>query len=735
MNKLAFTAFAFVALIALFGQASAQAYCPPAQPNCCRHLEYSIVPLNASVTQGVEATYDIVIRNTDLYSQTIRASAECNPLLSCSFQDLPFPTTLLAGQSAAFHFTVQTAGADAKSYFIPLELRGGSIEVPCIDNTDAEGNQLGVTLNVAAPAAPTPAPLPITATLSPTEPQTVIPGESAAYTLTIRNDFGRHIYASILTDGTNPFETTTFYSASQISLEAGETKAVDVRVTIPPGTPGATYSWAFLVRGSPGSYSDLAFPVSLQVYAETVALSLLGGPYPTDCVETSAGQQTILEMYLRNDGESNGPFQISLEGTTTALSVASIDQSLLELKKGEQAPITLTIEPNRATVLDTYSATLVVKSGQFEVLRRNICFKATGLESIEVLKPANSVVLRARTTAIPFRVRNTGTVAEDVAFYWDPLQEIGEVLVQPATMKLNPSESAEAQLVITTSMTTPLEDFAVPIQLHAAKSNYTLAVNFNASVYSSNASNESLLSISAPDLTAAQEGIKTVEIRVSNNGAERLEQVRLMIEGIPASWYAVDFPRPIQPNGYADFLVTLAPPANTVGVRPVKLFAWSGREAVKQDAELEVTPYIEGLDAREVARTEKSKGNVVSEVDLTLRVTNNGQNTIENIAPTLLADDVLQYNYDTDPSTVSLEPGASADVKLTLRPNKQTEAKSLPIQLASDAGKAAPNALQVPAMTAAAVAGTQPPWKIITVLALLVVIFAVYAYERREEKK
>ena len=733
MNKLGFVAF--VALIALFSQASAQAYCPAYQTNCCRYLEYSIVPTNTSVTQGVQAVYDIVVRNTGLYSQTIRASTQCDPQLSCTFQDLPFPTTLLSGQNAAFHFTVETTGADAKSYFIPMELRGGTLETPCVETTDDEGNQIGVTLNVAAPAAPTPAPLPITTTLSPTAPQTVIPGESATYALMIRNDFGRKIYASILTDGNSPFETTTFYSANQIALEASETKTVDVRVTIPPGTPGATYSWAFLVRGSPGSYSDLSFPVSLQVYAEGVALSLLGGPYPTDCIETSAGQDASLEMYLRNDGESTGPFQVSLEGTTTALGITSVDQTLVEMQRGEQAPLTLTISPTRSTVLDTYSATLVVKSGQFEVLRRNICFKVTGLESIEVLKPANSVVVRARTTSIPFRVRNTGTVAEDVAFYWQPLQEIGELLVQPATMKLNPSESAEGQLVITTSMATPLEDFIVPIQLHAAKSDYTLAVNFNTSVYSSNSSNESLLSISAPDLTAAQEGMKTVIVRVSNNGGDRLEQVRLMIEGIPQTWYAVDFPRPIQPMGYADFIVTLAPPANSVGVRPVKLFAWSGREAVKQDAELEVTPYIEGLDSREVARTEKSKGNVVSEVDLTLRVTNNAGERVENIAPTLFADDVYDYNYDTEPSSVSLDAGESADVKFTLRPNKQTEAKSLPIQLASDAGRAAPSAVQVPAMTAAVVAGTQPPWKIVTILALLVAIFAVYAYERREERR
>ncbi|MEW5956030.1 MAG: hypothetical protein AB1626_05865, partial [Candidatus Micrarchaeota archaeon] len=612
------------------------------------------------------------------------------------------------------------------------EIRGGTVESPCVENADGEGNQLGVSLNVIAPA-PTPALPSITATLSPTATQTVLPGEAAEYSLVLSNNLGSRIYASVLDDGTNPFETTTFYSANQVALEAGETKTVDVRVTVPPGTPGATYSWAFLVRSSPGSYADLAFPVSLQVYAEGVALSLLGGPYPTDCVETRAGEEVRLEMYLRNDGESSGPFQLSLEGTTTVQSIAQLDQNLVELQAGEQAPLTLTIAPTRATVLDTYSATFVVKSGQFDVLRRNICFKVTGLEQIEVLKPANSVVLRSRTTSIPFRVRNTGTVAEEIAFYWEPLQEIGEVLVQPGTMSLSPSESKEAQLVITTSMATALQDFVVPIQLHAARSDYTLAVNFNVSVYSSNASNESLLSISWPPLTAAEEGLKTIQVRVSNNGGERLEQVRLMIEGIPKSWYAVDYPRPISPAGYADFIVTLAPPADSVGVRPIKFFAWSGREAVKQDAELEVTAYVEGLDAREVARTEKSKGNVVSEVDLTLRVTNNAGERVENIAPTLFADDVLQYNYDSQPSTVSLNPGDSADVKMTLRPNRQTEARSLPIQLASDSGKSAPNAVQVPAMTAAVVAGAQPPWKIITILVLLVAIFAVYAYERREK--
>jgi len=734
LNKIVFTALAFGLTLVLAGNAAAQAYCLPQEPSCCRYLDYSIVPLNASVVKGVTAVYDVVVRNTGIATQTIRASAQCDAALSCSFEDIPFPTNLLPGQSAAFHFTVSTTDAEAKSYFIPLELRGGTLESPCIEDVDEEGSQLGVFLNVMAPT-PTPSLPPITARLSPTEAQTVIPGEAAEYSLVLSNNLGSRVYASITTDGTNPFEATTFYSASQVALEPGEAKTVSIRVTIPPGTPGATYSWAFLVRGSPGSYSDLAFPVSLQVYAKGVALSLLGGPYPTDCIETRAGEEVRLEMYLRNDGESSGPFQASVEGTTAVQSITRLSQDIVELRRGEQAPITLEIAPTRATVLDTYSATLVIKSGGFEVLRRSFCFKVTGLEQIEVLKPSSSVVLRARTTSIPFRVRNTGSVAEEIAFSWEPLQEIGEVLVQPSTMSLSPSESKEAQLVITTSMATPLRDFVVPIQLHAAESNYTLAVGFNASVYSSNASNESLLSISWPPLQAAVEGMKTVKVRVSNNGGERLEQVRLMIEGIPRAWYAVDYPRPISSGGYAEFVVTLTPPADSVGVRPIKFFAWSGREAVKQDAELEVTPYVEGLSAREVARTEKSKGKIVSEVDLTLRVTNNAGERIENIAPTLFADDVLQYNYDSRPATVSLNPGESADIKMTVRPNKQTEARSLSIQLASDAGKSVPSSVQVPAMTAAVVAGAQPPWKVITILVLLVVIFAVYAYERREEKK
>ncbi|HII39049.1 TPA: hypothetical protein HA318_03545 [Candidatus Micrarchaeota archaeon] len=704
---------------------NAQPYCSPENPSCCRYLEYAIEPVSTTVVRGATADYAIVLTNTAIYSQVLRASAQCAEL-SCEFSDLSFPTTLMPGQSTAFHLLVHTADAETIPRFIPLEIRGGTLELPCTENANMEGNALGVSLNVVPPIAPESTP--ITATISPSVQQTILQEETAEYVITLHNGFAEKTYATISSSG-NAFAETTFLSASQVELAANETKNVSIRVIAPPGTPGETYYWTFLVRSSAGD--QLSFPVALQVYAPRAAVSLLGGPYPYDCVATRGGERKTIEMALRNDGEATSSFLVSLEATSSVHSIASLDKQLIELKQGEQTPLTLSITPSRATVLDDYSATLVVKRGQFEMLRRNICFSVKGLKSIEVLKPASSTILRGRTNTIPFKLRNIGTLSEEIAFEWDPLQEAGEILVQPSKLTLSPSESADAQLIVTVPMGTQLNDFVIPIRLHVAKSNYTLAANFNVSVYSSNASNESLLSISPLYYTAVQDGMKIVHVVVSNNGDGRMEQTRLVIEEIPASWYSVDFPRPIGARGRAQFTLTLVPPTGSTGKRPIKLFVWSGRESLKQDAELEVKPFLDELEVRETARAEKVSKTQVSELELTLHVTNTGDDLIENISPVLLADDVLSYNYDVLPNRISLAAGQSADLKMTLRPNRQTEARALPIQLASDEGKTEPTYLQVPSMTAAVVASPQPPWKVITIIALLVIIFAVYAYEKR----
>ncbi|MGC8850862.1 MAG: hypothetical protein ACP5O3_01350 [Candidatus Micrarchaeia archaeon] len=692
----------------------------------CADFQATVASESQSIEKGETAVYALLLSNSGLVMQDVMASAQCPSGLNCEFEGISYPTLLPPSGSLAAHFYVYSSDAKAENYSIPLEITANEAGKTCTTS-------LLLSLEVK-PTNKTRQGAPVAVTLNPPETQVVLPGNSAKYFLSISNNYDKKIYATLSDEG-NPFKDSTYYSYSTLSLEAGETKNVEFTVSVPPSTPGKTYEWTLQVKSSAGDFADVAVPLSLQVYAKTLAVTLLNAPYPFDCAEVKTGGKATIPLTLRNDGEITGPFSLELEGSQAALAMASLDRKLLELKNGEQADVAIKIRPPLSTTSDEYYVSLVGKYGKYEFLRRTICFKVTGFENLEVAKPAASTVTRPTTAAIPFTVKNTGTLEEEIAFEWMPQNEVGFVSVEPTSFKLPPGESLKASLIVSTSMQTPLKDYVIPVKLLARNSNYSLAINFNVSVISSNKSGESFLQIIAPKITAAEEGSNDFTVTVLNTGSQNFDKVVLAFEGIPKDWASVDFPRAIPSNSSADYTFTVTAPKGSAGTYPLVLYAIAGRESVKQETVLEIKPFLESLNFQVKATTEKKSGGKTSAVTIVLRVENNGDKPLTSVSPSLFADDVTQYNFEAEPENLVLNPGDAADLKLTIKPNKQTAPKALPILLSSEEGKSAPQTVAVPAMTAEATAVSAPfPFKTATVIVLLIVIFALMAYEPKKKQ-
>ncbi len=698
----------FSTLLILLGSASAlSAQCGLIQ------VDYNnAITLNS----GESGWFTVTVINKGTTTQRISASALCPVELDCSFSGIGSDTLLAASEQKIFSLNVQATTASG-SFSIPGEFRAGPSSPTCTA-------ELQFTANVTAQQAQQVQAL--TAWITPTQNQTARPGDEVEYTIGLKNNLDKKIFASISSTVTNPFETSTSLSASSVSLEPSETKYVNVIVRLPPGTPGGTYKWIYTIDAGKccGEYS-LDLPVEVTVEAPLLSMQLLGSPVQEQCTVVNAGSSVSIPLSIENNGEATGPFDLSIQGSSTVKSITSVSEPRFTLQNGEEQPFQISISPIARTPIDTYTYKLRGTYQGFVFLDRSFCFTVKGVESASISAPSNIVIERARLSNAFMNITNTGTVRDEYALSIDPSEDI-TVNIQPGTFALNPDEMQTVSLAISTDLTTALGPTELNLRLDAL--NYSKNIALNSTVYATGRTGESLFKItSVKEVTLAKGAAKQFNVTIENIGqSAALNDVEVTLDGVNPSWYQADL-KTILPGESEVFTIVLTVPSEVTQQQiHANLTARSGMEFLIEPITFTISNVVLDFTVKEIIENRNSNGETTS-VDLLVTLTNNGLATATQVAP-LVSD--LNYVYEQIPLTLTLEPGQSAEVKVHLEPAKTDVAsQSTSLQFSSTEASSQVKTVTLPTLK---IAQTGATGKIALILILLIAIVAVLAKTRQQ---
>ena len=726
----------FLALLAVIAWAGAQGsscnILGAQQYGQCGDFITCLVPEN-NVTQGAAAVYPLTVSNAyGAYPISVSLGAVCDPAnLECVFADIPVPNIVPAGEYRTYDFYAYTKNAAPGNYSIPLRVTASRPGYEC-----SEDALLALTVRANATAI-VPEYEGVQATLYPSTSVSARPGESVKFFLTLRNNLNEKTFAEITSGGTNPFEETTRYGYTDVQLNAGETKVIEIEVTIPPGTPGMTANFSFVVRTGACCYRDVVLPVQLCVNGPTVSIVLTGEPVPGQCLEAKYGEPLSLRLGARNDGEVKGPYSFSLEATEAAKKFSSVAPKETEIAPGDRRFVNITVAPRQETGFGTYYLSLLANYLGYNVLRRDYCVRVSASENISVTKEDSYEIMRAATNTLPFGVKNTGSAACDFSLEAPPVPGMTLRLV-PSAFSLAPNEERQLELVAGTTLSTVLDDYSVPVVLRSAASscNTTKQIDFMLSVVSSNRSGESLLDFEERDYKAVEGVSTTYQVMVSNNGPLTFKQARLEVSGIPLQWAWTSAPRDIPAGASRTFELTFKP--SKQGNYPIAVAAVSGREAVRIDSTLAVEPAQKKIDFATLASVPVQEGGATRETRLSVAVRNTGNVPATQIQPLLFSSQADDLLLETQPAVISLDPGQTATIQIVVRPvaSAETSEQDAQLKLGSAEGASDIKAVKLPAMTGQAVKAPLPgfPWKIIAIILILMAIFAILAKEELEKR-
>ncbi len=670
---------------------------------------------NLTLLTGESGSFTVNIFNQGTTTQRITANAQCNPLeIDCSFTGINENTLIAPGEQKSFSLDVQAKAASG-SFQIPATFNAGPSNPTCT-------SQLQFTTNVLSQQGG--AIEPLTAWITPTDSQNARPGDLVEFTISLKNNLNKKIYAGISATNTNPFETSTTLSASNIALQAGESKQVSVKVRLPPGTPGGTYNWIYKVDAGNCCSYDLSLPVAITVEAPHLDVQLLNAPVQGVCIAVDAGSTTTIPLSIENNGEVTGPFDLTIDGTTTVKNAVSITEPKITLLNGEEKQFQIKISPTSRTPIDNYTYKLRGNYQGFTFLNKNYCFTVHAVESVKVDAPTNLVIERSRLTNAFINITNTGSVRDDYALSITPNPEL-TIQLQPSTVTLNPGETQTINLAITSDLSTPLGQRIAQLRLDAPR--YSKNIALNATVYATGRTGESLLKVTSESEFKTAKGItRDFNVTVENLGTNVLRDVSVTLDNVDASWFSSES-NTILPGGSEEFTITLTIPQNAPDQISTNLIARSGDEFVSVPLTITASPVAFEFVINEIIENKNSAGETTS-VDFLVTLTNTGRNTVTQAAP-LIND--LDYVYTQSPASVTLEAGKSTQVRINLKPAaKDTSNKTIQLEFTAQEGTTGPQSIVVPALV---IASTNLTMKIAMILALLIAIVAVVA--KTQEKR
>lgn len=665
-----------------------------------------------TITQGSSGGFTFTVYNAGESTQRVSASAVCDSRqLECSFTGVGDSTLIAPAQTLRFSLNTQSVGA-AGSYQIPVEIRGGiGGSTTCTASTP-------LTLEVQSSISSAPS-TPLTASITPDESVNARPGDAVIYTLTLTNNLNKRIYVSISSKGTNPFESTTSFSSSDVALEARQTKDVTVTVRLPPGTPGGAYLWIYYLDAGICCGYNFTLPVQeIRVQGPILNLQLLDAPLQDECTVVDAGQREEVEMALKNNGELTGPFTLAISGSRTVTNSVSISQTRVEPARGEQVPITLTIAPPLRTPLATYYYNLRGTYQGFTFLNRQFCFTVRGVETSSLQLPQQVIIERSRIATTTINITNNGSTTDEYAL--TPVQE-GDLAIQPqpTSFRLTPGQTQTVTLTITSDLTTELGERTLLLTLDAQ--NYSKEIELNATVAATGKVGESLLTVTVDrEIYIAPGQSKVVQVAVENIGQSVQRDVTLEVEGLDSALFSSES-QTILPGETVIFELSLTL-LQGLNQLPVNLTLQSGEEFVKTPLVL-IASATANFEFTVDEIIENREGEITTSVDLLVTVRNAGLTPITQIGA--LINDVDYIYTQTPAGEFTLAGGESLQVRINVKPaDRNVAAKNATLQFASAEGTSNPSTVVLPALT---IPVTNLTWKAAIILLLLIGILLLLA--------
>ncbi len=672
---------------------------------------------NLVIATGETGSFTINVFNRGTTTEHISASAQCNPLeLRCSYSGISDSTLLAPGQRIAVRLNVEAMSASG-AFDIPGEFRAGPSGSTCATSLTFHAS---VTQGNSTTAQP------VTAWIAPVEPQNARPGDVVEFKIGVKNNENKKIFATITSKNTNPFETSTSLTASNIALLSGETKYVTVTVRLPPGTPGGVYSWIYKVDAGNCCNYDIDLPLSIQVDAPKLSVELLNVPIQDTCLAVTPGNTTSIPLILKNNEETTGPFNLLIEGSTTVKGITKVTESTLTLLQGEQKPFQVQITPQLRTPIDNYTFKVRGTYQGFVFLDKSFCFTVQGITDTNIVAPSNIVIERTRITNTLINITNAGSTRLEYALSSVPTTELN-VQIQPNTFSLNPGETQVVSLGFVSNLNTPLGSQTVQLRLDTPS--FSKNIGLNVTVYPTGRSGESLLKITSVEEVKLVKGIaKAFNITIENIGQIPQSNVEITLDGIPSIWYVADSTS-IFPGETEEFsLLVTVPQTATDSQFFANLTArTTNGEFASQPITFTTTDVAFDFIVNQVIENRNPAGETTS-VDLVVTVTNSGGATISQVTP-LIND--LNYIYVQTPPVISLQGGQSAQIRINLKAaQRPTNAnQTVTLQFSANEGVSNSQAITIPALSI--VSPSVMP-QVAIILILLIGIVAILAKTQKQ---
>jgi uncharacterized membrane protein len=674
----------------------------------CPYLGVSIID-SAIVQAGIDASYPITLTNTGFNSQLVKLSAVCPEDLFCSF-DFAYDT-LVPSQTKTFIFNVDTTEAKSASYSIPLGISLGA------QTQDCEVQQLSLFITGSTPT-PSPQLPPFSVSMTPVENRSTRPGNTLEYEISITSNIDSTALSFAQLSAIGAFKDSTTFDYVDLNLNAFETKKIKARVSVPPGTPAGVYNLLFNVRGVTNYGEQFTYQLPTQVFVFSKTLNLVLLDEPIGCASVKHGEEMQVTMRVRNDGESEGPFSLSIEGTEEVKDFVSVSPQLLEIKPGDRQEVTISIEPSSGVLLDRYEYNFVLRQGGFTVFQKPLCVFIYSVNDFSIVKNKTYTITRGSVNVLlPFTIKNDGTLAENFSIEVRPPATL-LVQPEPSYFRLSPGESKEATLVVSTSLQrTPLGAIKIPVIVRTSK--VGKLIDFNLTLVSSDKQGESYLTVLTQSLHVLSGKQVQESVSVTNTKTSVLHGVRLQLEGDGKSWASVD------------------PAVQDIGAGKTAVYRiFFNVPSTQPEASLSTTLHLTSLEGEELRYpvalyVSKPKGQMdflvqdtqfvsdSNELVITVVVRNTGDSVLDGISPSLTG-----FAVSSTPSAISLAPGEERKITLTV---KNPPGESVPIALRSNEGvETSVTNVQVKK------AGSQPSLLLIALLILIALLLAYSIFGRHD---
>ncbi len=349
----------------------------------CQLLDVSVLE-NAAVQKGVQAAFPISVTNLGVNNQLVSFQGICTDDLTCFYSDTP-SFTLVPSEAKTLNMLVDTTNADAGLHEINLmtSVSGGSA-------CDSRVLLLNVSGQLVQPTDETE---PFSVKLEPTGQFSLRPGEKLDFTVTVTNNRGEKAFVDFRALG--DFAQNTQFSLVSVDLAAYETKQVTATVKVPAGTPAENFHPLIRVRATTNEGLQYYYEMPYDVFVYSEAINLEVRNTPAACIKTWHDNVTKIALEVKNVGENQGPFDISIEGEIPIKQLINIPR-VLEVIQGDKQALDVLISPKRATLLDEYRFNLVIKYLDYTIKQIPVCFNVDAVKGFFVSANDEYIVQRAR---------------------------------------------------------------------------------------------------------------------------------------------------------------------------------------------------------------------------------------------------------------------------------------------------------------------------------------------------